>query len=270
MIENVFEIIESSCELLELPFSAQEFAKVATENALSDEKIQAITLVFEYMRQKKIDKTVETLSRFSRLSTKQPKTFQNFDFSIIRGNEAEQLRNLQTLSAIYAHKNLAFIGPAGTGKTHLAKAFGYECCKHGLKAYFIKMTELRDRFTTARRTGKTGNVLNYLVRPACLIIDEVGHCSFDKENTRLFFDLIDRRYSKEGNTNMVFTSNKNPSEWRSDFSEDDALLCSLDRIFDSATVFTIKGSSFRGSGCETIAVQTMRVNAPEPAKLLSQ
>ena len=160
------------------------------------------------------------------------------------------------------YKNIAFIGPAGTGKTHLAKAFGYECCQQGLRTYFIKMSELRDMFTTARRTGKTASVLNSLVRPSCLIIDEVGHCEYDKENTRLFFDLVDRRYNKEGNFSIVFTSNKNPSEWRGNFNEDDALLCALDRIFDTATVITIKDNSFRGANCETCSVQSTRVNAP--------
>ena len=116
--------------------------------------------------------------------------------------------------------------------------------------------------TAARRAGKEASALNGLVRPSCLIIDEVGHCEFDKENTRLFFDLIDRRYNKEGNFNIVFTSNKSPSQWRRNFNEDDALLCSLDRIFDDATVFNIKGESFRGKHLETIALQTGRVKAP--------
>lgn len=81
---------------------------------------------------------------------------------------------------------------------------------------------------------------------SCLIIDEVRHCGFDKENTRLFFDVIDRRYNKESHFIIVFTSNKKPSLWRSNFNEDDALLCSLDRIFDDAIVFNIKCESFRG------------------------
>ena len=93
------------------------------------------------------------------------------------------------------------------------------------------------------------------MRPSCLIIDEVGHCAFDKENTRLFFDLIDRRYNKEGVYNIVFTSNKNPALWRDNFNEDDALLCALDRIFDEATVVTIKGESFRGKRMERLTVQ---------------
>lgn len=56
-------------------------------------------------------------------------------------------------------------------------------------------------------------------------MDETGHCAFDRENIRLFFDLIDRRYKKEGNFNMIFTSNQNPVLWREDFGEDATLLC---------------------------------------------
>ena len=85
----------------------------------------------------------------------------------------------------------------------------------------------------------------------------------NKENTRLFFDLIDRRYNKEGNFNMVFTSNKNPALWREDFNEDSTLLCALDRIFDEATVFKLRGESFRGKKLNTVSVQTGKVKAVE-------
>ena len=115
----------------------------------------------------------------------------------------------------------------------------------------------------ARRVEKTDSCLNGLVRPSCLIIDEIGHCAFDKENTRLFFDLIDRRYNKEGNFNMIFTSNKNPALWREDFDEDATLLCALDRIFDDATVFKLRGESFRGKKLEMISLQTGKVPAVE-------
>lgn len=123
------------------------------------------------------------------------------------------------------------------------------------------MTELRDKLSTARRAGTEAGCLKGLVRPSCLIIDEVGHCEFDKENTRLFFELIEWRYNKEGNYNIVFTSNKNLFELRSNFNEYDSLLCALDRIFDDTTVFNIKGESFRGSRLETIALHTSRLNA---------
>ena len=104
-----------------------------------------------------------------------------------------------------------------------------------MKTYFLKASELNQKFTEARGLDRTGNVMKSLVKPSCLIIDEIGRCTFDKENTRLFFDLIDRRYSKEGPNCMIFTSNKQPESWQEYFNEDSSLLCSLDRIFDVAS-----------------------------------
>lgn len=256
-----YECLEPSFKVLKLDITPAELATYAEKNALTESQLQAISGVFSYLHQKKDQTTVETILKMSRLPLKDLKTFDNFDFSVIKGKDADKLKALPSLSAIYAHKNLAFIGPAGTGKTHLAQAFGYECCKKGMKTYFIKMTELRDRFNAARRAGKEASALNGLVRPSCLIIDEVGHCEFDKENTRLFFDLIDRRYNKEGSYNIVFTSNKNPAKWRENFQEDDTLLCAMDRIFDEATVITIRGESFRGQNMEKINVQSGKVKA---------
>ena len=266
MAEMAFDTIGQYSKVLKLGFSAAEFANLAQEMDLPRETVEAIASVLQRISEKKTETAINTILKMSRLPLKDPKTFENFDFSLIKGRDVERLKALPSLSAIYAHKNLAFIGPAGTGKTHLAQAFGFECCKHGMKTYFIKMSELRDKFTAARRAGREAAVLNGLVRPSCLIIDEVGHCEFDKANTRLFFDLIDRRYNKEGNFNIVFTSNKNPSQWRGNFNEDDALLCALDRIFDDATVFTIKGESFRGKRLETVALQTHKVKSADQSE----
>lgn len=256
MSDYSLEKIERSFETLKIDITIAEFARLSEDEGLSVQQLAAIDCVFEYLRKKKVETTIHTIQKMSRLPMKNPRTFENFDFSLIKGKEVERLKELPSLSAIYAHRNLAFIGPAGTGKTHLAQAFGYECCLHGFKTYFIKMSELRDRFTHARRNGQVAKILNGLVRPSCLIIDEVGHCEFDKENTRLFFDMIDRRYNKEGSFNTIFTSNKNPALWKDNFQEDDSLLCALDRIFDDAMVFTIRGESFRGRNLEKIMLQT--------------
>ena len=264
MNETVFEKLQAAARVLKLDFSMEEFANFVEECAFTEEATAAVQTVFTHLSEKKQQTTIQTLLKMSRLPTKEPKTFENFDFSLLKGKDVERIKALPSLSAIYSHRNLAFIGPAGTGKTHLAQAFGYSCCQHGMKTYFIKASELRDRFAAARRSGKTDSCLNGLVRPSCLIIDEIGHCAFDKASTRLFFDLIDRRYNKEGSYNMIFTSNKNPALWREDFDEDVTLLCALDRIFDEATVFKLRGESFRGKKLETVSLQTGKVKAVEP------
>lgn len=262
MSDSLFERIQASAKFLKLDLSAQEIAQISVDHKFNDEQLRAITSLLSYLEDKKHESIVSTLLRLSRLPTKEPKTFDNFDYSQLHGKQVDAIRGLSTLSPLYAGKNLAFIGPQGVGKTHLSMAFGRECCLKGLKAYFLKATELNQKFKDARKYGRENSCINGLVKPSCLIIDEVGRCVFDKENTRMFFDVIDRRYNKEGPNTMIFTSNKSPDKWGEFFSEDSSLLCSLDRIFDVATVFMIKGNSYRGKKCETIAI-----SAGEPLPL---
>lgn len=113
--------------------------------------------------------------------------------------------------------------------------------------------------TQARAYGRSGRVITNLVKPSCLIIDEVGLWVFDKENTRMFF--VDRRYNKEDPYTMIFTSNKQPSQWKQNFNEDDSLLCALDRIFDDDMIFNLCGNSYRGKECESYSLPTLRGKA---------
>lgn len=181
----------------------------------------------------------------------------HFDFSRIQGRDAAALGKLPSLADLYAHRNVAFVGPGGIGKTHLAQAYGRECCMRGLKTYYIKATELRDRFQKAVQRGNTSRVVSSLVKPSCLIVDEVGRCVYDRPCTDLFFDVVDRRYEKEGPNAMVLTSNIAPSGWDEFFTGDDTLLCALDRLFDKASVFVMRGPSYRGRGLDTYSVEAV-------------
>ena len=77
------------------------------------------------------------LKQMSRIPLKNPKTFDNYDFSRIKGKNVDTLKELSTLSSLYAHKNIAFIGPQGVGKTHLVMASGRICCDNEYNAYFL-------------------------------------------------------------------------------------------------------------------------------------
>lgn len=255
MNESCFDRIRQDAEYLDLNVNEQEVARLASSKDFSEEQLRAVAEFLHYMQKKKEDTIVSTLLRTSRLPLKEPKTFEDFDYNRIHGEHVDSLRNLSSLSPLYARKNLAFIGPQGVGKTHLAMAFGRACCLNGMKTYFLKATELNQKLTDARKYGHEKSTINGLVRPSCLIIDEVGRCVFDRENTQMFFDIVDRRYNKDCPNTIIFTSNKTPDKWGEYFREDSSLLCALDRIFDDATVYMIKGESFRGRKCETIALE---------------
>lgn len=250
-----FDCINDCCINLKLDLSGSELAKIALDGNYTAETMEAFSNLFMYLSAKKDASIVRDILSKSRLPKTAPKTFDNFDFTRIRGQDVERVKSISSLATLHSGSNITFVGPPGIGKTHLAQAYGYECAQRRIKVYFIKASELRDKFNRARKSGSTASCVNNLVRYQCLIIDEIGHCKFDKENTMLFFDVIDRRYHKEGMFNTVFTSNKQPSQWKECFEEEDALLCILDRIFDDAIVYNLKGKSYRGRKLKVVNVQ---------------
>ena len=255
MYESVFEEIHKNAEYLGIKLSVREIADLVSTEKMSEDNVETVRKVFKHLQEKQYETTVEFLLRTSKLPGKEPKTFANFDFSRIRGKDAPELEALKTLSQLYAGTNIGFIGNTGVGKTHLAMAYARECCKRGMKAYFIKASQLNQRFLTAIRSGKTDSVIKSFVKPTCLVIDEVGRCVFDTQCTDMFFNMIDRRSEKAGPNTTIFTSNTMPMDWGPFFEKKDTLLCSLDRAFDDASVFIMKGESYRGRKLVTYAVE---------------
>ena len=255
MNEDLYVEIDIAAKALKVDFTGQELAQMAVDHRLSPEQLEAVSMVFGYLKQKKHDAVISTLLKMSRLPVKEPKTFDNYDFSRIHGHDADAVKNLTALAEVNARRNIAFIGPTGVGKTHLAKAYGRACCEQGMKTYFLKASELNEKFTNARKYGREDSCKNGLVKPTCLIIDEIGKGHFDVTNTEMFFDLIDRQYSKEGPQTTIMTSNLQPSQWKKYFEGTDDLLCALDRMFDEAEIFNIKGKSYRGRNCQVFSAE---------------
>lgn len=255
MEQSVFDRIGQSCDVLKLDLSSTEMASFAEKNDLTQQQLDAVNSLFEFLAEKKRKTCVETLLRLSRLPVKVPKTFDNYDFTRIHGKDAPIVMNLPSLAEVHSGKNIALIGPPGVGKTHLSEAYGRACCLEGMKAYFLKASELKAKFVTARKYGREANAINGMMKYSCLIIDEIGRCIFDAESTAMFFDMVDRWYEKEGPKCMIFTSNKQPSNWFEFFRCDDDLKAALDRLFDNAKVITFKGDSYRGRNREVLAVE---------------
>ena len=75
-----------------------------------------------------------------------------------------------------------------------------------------------------------------------LIIDELGFLPISKDDSKLFFQLIDRRYEK---SSTIITTNINFAQWDEIFGDPMIANAIIDRLLHHATIVTIKGKSYR-------------------------
>lgn len=249
--ETFLEQFSKASTELKLPFNSDDMKGFMIEHSLQQEELACINGFLDAMMRKKRATAIATLKKLSRIPQKTPSTFDNFDMENLCTEAKRQINSLRALPFINAKRNVIMIGPTGTGKTHLAMAIGNQCCDSNIKAYFIKMDELKERFHASILAGRQGKYLDGLSKYSCLIIDEIGYCHFDKQETLMFFQLIDRINLKETGS-IVLTSNKDTSSWNELFEEDDALECTMDRLCDTAICLTFSGRSHRGNGRERI------------------
>ena len=256
---SAYSRIREDADALGLSLPEDEMAALAERLDMGERELDAVGGVLAYLAERKRQNKVDMFLKMSRLPLKAPKTFESFDFGRLRGPDRSAIEQLPSMSNLYARRNLAFIGPEGVGKTHLAQAYARKCCEQGMQSYYIKARELRDKLSGALKAGNEANVINTLARANCLVVDEIGRCVFDKACTEIIFHVVDRRCEREEPCTTILTSNYGADKWGEFFTGSSTLLCTLDRIFDNATVFMLKGPSFRGAGLETYALETAPV-----------
>ncbi len=116
----------------------------------------------------------------------QIKTLEDFDFSYQRSVRKEVVSHLGALDFVEAKDNVIFLGPPGTGKTHLAIALGIRACQAGHRVAFATAASWVDRLGEAHVHGRLHDELVRLGRTPLLIIDEVGYIPFESEAANLF------------------------------------------------------------------------------------
>lgn len=170
------------------------------------------------------------------------KTVEDYDFDFQPCVNKQDILELTTLRFMENAENIVFLGTSGVGKTHLATSIGIVAASKRYSTYFIKCHDLLQQLKRAKMENRLENKLKYINRYKLLVVDELGYLPIDKEDSNLFFQLIDMRYEKKS---TILTTNINFNDWDTIFNDAIVANAILDRVLHHSKVITINGRSYR-------------------------
>ena len=181
-------------------------------------------------------------SRLTAASLGRYRPFADFDWKWPKRINREGIERLFTLAFLEEPANVILVGPAGVGKTMIAKNLGYQAAMAGHSVLFEDASKMLTDLGQQDSPRALEHRLRRYIRPHLLVVDEVGYLSYSTRAADLMFQIVSRRY-EHGST--ILTTNVPFKEWGTVFPGAACASVMIDRLTHHAEIQLIEGDSYR-------------------------
>jgi DNA replication protein DnaC len=170
------------------------------------------------------------------------KTLDNFDFTFNPKMNRSLVFDLATGAFIAKREDALFLGPGGTGKSHLAQAIGQAAIQQGYRVWYRETHVLLDELADAIVDGTRKEYLQSLATVPLLIIDDFGMRKLPLTAAEDLLEIVMRRYER---ASTLLTSNRPVEDWGKLLGDVAAVSAMLDRLLHHGHVLKCGPRSWR-------------------------
>jgi len=170
------------------------------------------------------------------------KTLDNFDFTFNPKLNRSMVFDLATGAFIDRREDALFLGPGGTGKSHLAQAIGQAAILQGHKVLYRETHILLEEVAEAVLDGTRKQYMESISSVALLIIDDFGMRKLPQTAAEDLLEIVMRRYER---ASTLLTSNRPVDDWGKLLADVAAVGAMLDRLLHHGHVLKCGPKSWR-------------------------
>ncbi len=170
------------------------------------------------------------------------KTLDNFDFDFNKKMNRSLVFDLATGAFIGRREDALFLGPPGTGKSHLAQAIGQGAIQQGYRVLYRETHTLLDELAEATLDGTRKECMEFLETVPLLIIDDLGMRKLPLTAAEELLEIILRRYER---ASTLLTCNRPVEDWGKLLGDSAAVSAMLDRLLHHGHVLKCGPRSWR-------------------------
>jgi len=196
---------------------------------------------------KRSDRLLERRRKQARFRDPQ-RSFDNFDFSFNPKMNRALVFELATGKFIDRREDALFLGPGGTGKSHLAQAIGQSVINQGYKVIYRETHILLEELADATLDGTRKQYMETISTVGLLIIDDFGMRTLPRTAAEDLLEIVMRRYER---ASTLLTSNRPVEDWGKLLADVAAVSSMLDRLLHHGHVLKCGPRSWRTKTAST-------------------